>query len=192
MFQLFFHTPVNKTSLENEILWLNSHIRIKKAPVCYKTWFEKGIIRIKDLFNQNGALHTVEYFQQKVDRNINFLDVYGLVWAIPYHWQQQTLKLTHWVDIPGEIETDKRIQNILDDAKPIYKIKQLLKSKEEKTWNNLVKKWSEELRGNLQKDTLVKRFGATLKATIATKFCDFQFCLLHRILGTNKILHKRM
>ena len=41
-FQLFFHTPVNKTSIENEILWLNSHIRIKKN--CYKTWFEKGII----------------------------------------------------------------------------------------------------------------------------------------------------
>ena len=185
-FQLFFQTPVNKTSIENERLWLNSHTRIQNAPVGYKTWFEKGVIRIKDLFNQNGTLHRVEYFQQKVDRNINFLDVYGLASTIPYHWRQ-TLKLTYWVDIPGEIETDKRIQNILDGAKPTYKVKQLSKSKEEKTWENLVKKRSEELRCNLQKATFVKCFGATLKATIVTKFRDFQFRLLHRILGTDKI-----
>ena len=108
-------------------------------------------------------------FPTKTDRNINFLDVYGLVSAIPHHWRQ-TLKPTHWVDIAGEIETDKRTQNILDEAKPTYKIKQLLKSKEEKTWENLVKKLSEELQCNLQKDTFVKCFG-----------------LLHRILGANKI-----
>ena len=71
--------------------------------------------------------------------------------AIPYHWWQ-TLKRTHWVDIPGEIETGKHIQNILDKAKPTFKIKQLLKSKEEKTWENLVTKWNEELWCNLQKD----------------------------------------
>ena len=102
------------------------------------SFFIIGIIRTKVIFNQNGTLHTVEYFHQKADRNINFLDVYGLVSAIPYHWRQ-TLKPTYWVDIPGEIETDKRIQNILDEAKPTYNIKQLLKSKEEKTWEKLVK-----------------------------------------------------
>ena len=69
-FQLLFHTPVNKTSIESEILWINSHIRIQNAPVCYKTWFEKDIIRIKDIFNQNGTLHTVEYFRQKLTETL--------------------------------------------------------------------------------------------------------------------------
>ena len=68
------------------MLWLNSHIRIQNTPVCYKAWCEKGI-RIKGIFNENGALHTVEYFQQKVDRIMNYLDVYGLVSAIPYRWR---------------------------------------------------------------------------------------------------------
>ena len=69
----------------DSIIWYNSQIRIGNTPVLYKTWVNKGIIRVKDLMKKEKFLNYKE-FCNKYNFSPQYLKYCGLIDAILKKW----------------------------------------------------------------------------------------------------------
>ena len=69
----------------NEIIWNNRFIKIGGFSVYYKKWHEGGVIRIKDIFQNNAFLPFPE-FCSRFKIKANFLMYHGLCHSIPREW----------------------------------------------------------------------------------------------------------
>ena len=76
----------NEIRIRNVILWNNKHILIDDKSVYWKEWHEAGILRIKDL-NENNRFLTLDKFLLKTGLKAPFTKLYGLISAIPYRWK---------------------------------------------------------------------------------------------------------
>ncbi len=55
-----------KNEILNQVLWINSNIRIDNKVVYNKMWEKKGIVYVKDILNHtNGYLSHVEIIQRR-------------------------------------------------------------------------------------------------------------------------------
>ena len=77
------HTLYSANSNVSIILWNNKHITIAGRSVYYNDWYQVGIKRIKDLFNENNEFLSYDSFCGKFNLNTPFTLYYGLVAAIP-------------------------------------------------------------------------------------------------------------
>ena len=76
----------NSNQVENQVIWLNSEIKIDNKPLFNKKWFEKGIIQIKDLLD-NCKFISLQKFQDKYEIR-DVMHYLGLVSAIPKEWKK--------------------------------------------------------------------------------------------------------
>ena len=53
------------TSPHNEIIWNNRNIKIDGKAPFYKNWFEKNIVRIEDLLDNDGKFLSFKQFSEK-------------------------------------------------------------------------------------------------------------------------------
>ena len=63
--------------LENP-LWKNSNIQIGHKSVFYRSWYEKGIICVKDLIDNRGNLLNQEECEKKFDIKLNYFAYYSI------------------------------------------------------------------------------------------------------------------
>ena len=75
-------TPENEEQILNEILWNNRFIKIEGFSVYYNNWYKAAVIRIKDIFYENGFL-TFKDLCHTFRVQTNFLTNNGLCNAIP-------------------------------------------------------------------------------------------------------------
>ena len=61
----------------------------KNKPVSHKNMYDKNIMFIKDLGNENNNFQSFEEFKNKYQVNITYLDYYELMHAIPLEYKQQ-------------------------------------------------------------------------------------------------------
>ena len=65
------------------ILWNNKEIIIENKSVFWRAWWDKSVLFIQDLLNNQGNYLTPEEFNEKYNIRVNFLQYYQITSAIP-------------------------------------------------------------------------------------------------------------
>ena len=176
--------PINSDDFLKEPIWHNNLLKVGGKPIFYKNWFVKGIYFINDLYDEQGNLRNMEYFQTELAIQTNFIEVHGLfqivnrakdslsVENIGYKLQQPIYPVP--------------IKILLLDKKGCQRIYQILIK------NDIVptsqRKWHNELLINVLNWENI--YSSIYKCTKDTNIRWFQFRLIHRILSTNVFLNK--
>ena len=63
-------------------LWHNSNIKINNKSVLFTSWYQKGILYVKDLLNEEKEFLPYVEMKQKYNLEINFVHYFGLINAI--------------------------------------------------------------------------------------------------------------
>ena len=170
----------SQNHLKEQILWFNSHIRVENLPIFNSKWYQKGIIKIEDILNQDGKFMEFREFQGKYGINA-FLQYYGLLSAIPAEWKSEvnlrdaSNGYNYKVDQWGECS---KVASIM------YRIL----NKNENMVKPVLKKWNMVLGVEC---TLVEFLGIIQRLyylTISTKLRSFQYRFLFHAVITNKHL----
>ena len=172
-----------KNPLE-EIIWFNSNIRISDKIVFYKELYSKGILKVRDLLQNNTKFMTFAEFQTKFDTKLNYLQYHGLVHAIRNTWKN-ILADKNVNSALSEIQTDPLAKEKI--SKYVYN--HMISSKE-CDLTKQCKYWTETLKVNVDRDILSMYFIELYKSTVYTKLRAFQYRVLHNILVTNYDLCK--
>jgi len=175
--------PKNFDEITEQIIWLNSYIRINNRPIFYRSCIDKEIFRIRDLLNIANELMSFDEFSQRYQSPLNYLQYYGLIAAIPAEWKQVLRN------------------NDVDESSDVIKIN-LFEEKylSKKLYNKLIDDNTDlmyakskcEINFNATFDfkdyenSLVNLYGITPY----TKLRSFQYRLLQNGLITNKHLYK--
>ena len=168
----------------HEILWNNSRVRIANRVLFWKNWYDKGLKCFKDMLSFNGDILNLTQFKHKFNMNINFLDYFSLVDAIPQKWKRavKTVKL--------DDNTNSQEKFVLK----ITNVKQVCKLVHKKCTQRIIKtpvselKWADHFNEwdlNWRDVYLIP-----LIATLSTRIRYFQYKILHRYLAVNKLLKK--
>ena len=75
----------NCTFGQELVLLNNKEMLIGSQTIFYKEWFQKGILLIHDLLQENGQFLTFPEFSRKHEVGCNFLNYMQVVSAIPKH-----------------------------------------------------------------------------------------------------------
>ena len=63
----------------NQILWNNKNITIEEKSLYYKEWYQRGIVYIQDLFDDNGISLNFETFSTKLAMRTNSFRNFGVI-----------------------------------------------------------------------------------------------------------------
>ena len=72
-----YHQLGNKNEVMSQIIWWNSNIKINHKPIMWKNWYEKGIICIEDIVNEDGSCKNANIM------GVNWLQLQSIFEAIP-------------------------------------------------------------------------------------------------------------
>ena len=170
--------PTSKNEVENQVIWMNSYIKINDRLIMYKLWHKKGLNKVGQLFGQNRELKTYEQIQHEYGQIVSFIDINNVYNAIPKEWKR------YLTGAAGNKLHKSGIELVGDTIKCsaiVYKhlIDQLQDKGTAKT------KWEKELNFEINDNKWSKKFNDTKKLTLCTKLRFFQYRLLHRYLTTN-------
>ena len=180
--QLHFHGKVytcDKTQIENQILWLNSNIKVGNQVIFYTDWYRKGVKYVKDILHDDTRCLTYAEFSNKFQINCNFLKYFGIVAAV-----QKVLNF--------EVATENCILLHNEDFDRMVKVcrgtyELFIKNTTDCPLNSM-QKWCTDLGMELNFSEWDKYFINIYKTTIVVKLRTLQFNILHRTLVTNHIL----
>ena len=175
--------------LRREILWQNKNILLRGKEICYKEWYQKGIIMFHDILCEDGSFKTMETLREEFQAEIKALDYNALISVIPRQWkltvksmkipkeaisnQEQpfimcnnrllALSIVTNRDVYWKLVTNKKIKPICATA-----------------WSNRY-----DIEANSWKDAF--RYFATIKDT---RMKAFQFKILNNLLPCNLYLKR--
>ena len=72
----------------DQILWNNKHVTINGKSLFYKSWYENGMVYVKDIVNEEGKILLCIQLNAKFNLNINALDYTSIINAIPNTWKE--------------------------------------------------------------------------------------------------------
>ena len=178
-----FESIISSNQIRTQCLWHNSHIRINNQMLYRKVWYQCGVSNIDDLLIGDVFLE-FEQFQEKFKVKCNFLEYYSLLHAIPGEWKKKLVDNIANENSPHCSSQKLAIFSLQKTAKVcryihrklIDKIFQSPKSEQ---------KWLEILKENIDFSVI---YMIPFKATLNQRLRYFQFRILHRILGVNKLL----
>ena len=101
--ELIQTTPKTSEEVSREILWNNRFITINNRSVWWKSWYDQGLIRVKDLLRENGTI--CSYDEIKELNDIDSWSYVSLVDAIPSKWKT-VLKIASLNKSHKSIESD--------------------------------------------------------------------------------------
>ena len=159
-----------KRQVEEQVIWLNSNIRINKKPSLYVNWYKKGITRIKDIIHADGTFLSTKQIEKKYGFKPLFTELYGLTSVIPTTWKcwlkdtQVGQPLVNWAEM---IISSKTIIGWI--YKELNENEYLLQD----TWN----RW-QKVSLDCSFDTFKKAVNNIYKITNYTKLRSFQYQLL--------------
>ena len=173
--------------VENQVIWLNSYIRIKGKSFWWKDCYEKGLVYVHQLFEQQ-QIKTFESIQEEF--GIRFMRYSSLISALPGDWKtffKETPKSCFFPIPPHNFDrvTQKGYGSLSSE---VYKYL----SDDVMIIHNKYMKWREDLGENFSDGLL--HYGRMHKElysiTNITKYRSFQYRLLQRALVTNTNLYR--
>ena len=169
--------PIDAKEIQQEILWNNRFIMISGKSIYYKTWVNKGILRVCNLLDTHGQFLCFEDFKCKFGVRCTLLDYAGVLAAIPKHWKSKILGIS-----PMGVEPFKSLTD--SDTFPSTKKTRLILAKQ--SFSPPIVKISLSKQVSNVKDVYELPF----KVTMENKSRSFQFKIMHNIIPTNLSLHK--
>ena len=171
-----FRIPHTKSQILGEILWLNSNLKVGNKLVFWKTWWDKDILLISDIFNLDGSQKSLQ--EMGLDQS-EWLKYQSLFSSIPQSWRL--------------ILKD---QCFGENKHPMYDMLSMSKIKNRKIYDLLIddqsalqkyaKRWDTIFQTEYEEYTTC--FKNIFRCTVVTKFRDFQYRLLLEKLVFNKEL----
>ena len=182
--------PKNAEMIKQEIIWNNRYITINNSVVLYKKWLRGGIIRIKDILDEDNLFISHTEIERKYGIKCNFLDVLQLRQSIPIEWR---ILLFNTVNSSKNKLTNFHVQ-IVDVMQDLNKLTckhmywTLVSKKSRKP--TAIKKWSEYFTQFTNADESVwpRIYQMSFMVTRETRLQSFQYRILHRIIPCNKWL----
>ena len=170
--------------IQNNELWFNDKIKIGGKSIFYKKWYEKNIIYINDLLQDNGTFYKINEFKDKFNFEINFLEYNGIISVLRQLFRTNNQNELNKVQAPWIPPKIKYIIKSKKGSKDMYDI---LKMNNELP--KAQKKW-EDIFPNLDQDEWKIIYCRPFLITHDTKLHWFQYRINHMILTTNKFAFK--
>jgi len=185
----FKEKPTNLKEILHESIWLNENITIKKKYLYLKSWENKGIIVIRDLFNEFGTLLSHAELVQKYNIKTTFLQTLQIQKSIPPSWIKYIK--THNSVLPN-INHEPFIK-LNDIIKPIQSVKckelywHIINKTEHQP--SCISQWAKIYKINDRLDNNWKAtFNQSFKVCRYTRIQSFQYKIITRTIATNSWL----
>ena len=86
--------PIDAKEIQQEILWNSRFIMIIGKSIYYKTWVNRGILKVCKLLDAQGHFLCFEDFKFKFGVRCTFLVYAGVLVAIPKLWKSKVLGIS--------------------------------------------------------------------------------------------------
>ena len=183
--KLNFHQPIDLQSIVSQPLWYNSFIKIDKKIIYNKILANAGVNVIQDLLDDTGNFLTYMAFKRKYNHlNINMLQYFGIIHAIPQQWKTQMIANFEQFAVSDPLYI--KFIKLPKASRHAYEL--LIKNKCD-TAEQKINKWRNDINlGEIYNLDLC--FSLVYNTTLDPKLRYFQFRLISRTLTTNYILEK--
>lgn len=169
---------------DNEItlapLWYNPLITINNESVYYKSWYRRGVRVVSDLLDDAGYILSYADFCGKYNFSPHFTLYRGLVNAVVLKWGRSFNVQPR----PFIYCSTQLLLNCKKGTRPMYEIFNL----ERNVVKNYEFKWEQIFPDLKPLWHVVNMKCFSISNDVKLKW--FQYRLIHRILGTNELLHK--
>lgn len=169
------------TDIQQPLL-LNSNIKINNKVIFFKELYEKKILYIKDLMDEEKNFYSYEVFQSRYSTKLTFLHYYGIIKATKLVIKSNPST----VDKPPSSSL-KKLTEMKSVSKEIYIT---LLNKREMYPSKAYTKIKRHLNLDISKDTFLVLFNNIYITTSSTKLREFQYRLLNSAIVTNQNLMK--
>ncbi len=88
----FKKTHKNLIQILNQSLWLNENLKINNAHLYNKQFFDKGILYIKDILDDNGNFLNHRELTSKYKLNMSVTEYLQLKTCIPREWERSDIQ----------------------------------------------------------------------------------------------------
>ena len=184
---------LNQRMTRYSMKYYNQYILIDKKPLNnqYKKWIDSGILYIKDIFNANGNVLSVQELCVKYNININLMLYNSITRAIPKHWR------VYINNHPPSSEVSQFLHNecIMIDGEPkciasvsSKYVSQLIIKRIQKPPIS-IERWIDKFPFLNDKDFRMF-FKLAHTAVTESKLHCFQYKILNRILPCNESLYR--
>ena len=177
-----FDDPISNEQVRKQTIWFNSNIRIGRKPVFWSKWFEAGILKMKDVVNENGEFLTHEEMERKFKIKIVYLNYLSLRAAVPEQWMRLL-----------QVETDLKFKNWFEHFRNMGKVVKMAYQELNKDENLLYDVWIRWRNcefPEIELLELLEAVRAVYKQTIVPKLRAFQYHFLLRTIYTNTHLKR--
>ena len=183
----FKKEPTTLTEILEESLWLNERIKARKNYIYFKSWEKRGILTIRNLFNEYGILLKHNELKEKYDIPTTFLQTIQIHKSIPSKWIEKINSINNALP-PGNTTIKIKINN---NQKYLNMI-----SSKEFYWHIIntithtptcIPKWSETYTSlsNTSNQEWKNIFKKAFTICRETKLQSFQFSIIHRTIACN-------
>ena len=183
-------TLVTDFKILSQPIWLNDLIRFNGKLLFYTNWIKSGILYIKDLFDNNGNFHDINYFSNILVNKSNWLCEYNTLKKVikPIKECQDTTKAA-FINIDKQttihLKNQTKISLNMISSKILYDIlinKTFIKPYSERFWSKSFNLNFEEYKTNIYQSKIIKIRDKQL--------AEFNYKLLQNLLNNNKSVHK--
>jgi len=167
----------------NQILWNNSAIKINNSTVFRQSWYDKGVKTFNDIVTDEGKIMTYDALETKYQLHSNFIEYFSLTYAIPSNWKKN-IKPMDMDDVSSQDELLSKIKMTKKVCKLVH----------DNCIQKLFKVPNAEIKWALFFDDLdldwPQIYTISFQSSLSTRLRYFQYKLLHRYLGVNKLVHQ--
>ena len=169
--------------IEEEIIWLNSNIRINNKPIKPNSLYKLGIVTVSDLMDDTGQFLSYEQVRSKKQKDFSFTELYAIHNAIKCaktcSQETDNQKVLDKL-VPSNIVNNPRISNTL------YKRYQA----DPNLLDSYVRRWQNSDFPNLDHSEILLIIRSINKITNVPKFRSFQYRFALGLIITNVELKK--
>lgn len=176
--------PSTIDEILSQTLWFNTKIQINSEPVFYYNWSDKNVNFIKDLLDVDGKFYNYDGFQKKFQIAGDQTNYDNLIESIPRNWIET---INNQSQINNSIP-HPNIEFLLKKVKKSKCIYKIISSRILLEPTNCQQKW--ETAFNEQNIPWKEVYPLAFTCTLESRLRIFQYKILHRILGVNKLLFK--
>ena len=180
-----------KQDLNDQFVWYNKHMKINNTTVYCNRLFNCGLWNVNDLYS-DGVLIPFNVWMRRGAMFNDYLLWRGIINAIPETWK---LMLTSQHEVASTMKTCKiEYKELVTDIYNVTEkqIKQVFKMK---CFNKMSgcdnkAKCKYNMKFNIDENAWNDIYILPFRVMVDNKLIELQYKILHRIIATNKLLHK--
>jgi hypothetical protein len=173
-----------RNGILSENIWNNRYILQNKKPIWWKKLYERGIIKIQDLIDNEYNFKSIEQISEEFNCRINFFELAVIKECIPREWKKC---LKENIIVTNTIKLVNKIRNLDFKTNELY----WYMIEKVKITPMCIKKWEEEfpIMISCDSDLWERIFSRCFEITEETKLQSIQFKINHRIIPCQNKLY---